>query len=92
MKVFNTLEDKNCNSHFSSYYCTLDIGYPKSNICFGDAGGPLMYELDDRKWYLFGVAAIATVNPSDKSCQKDDPSYFVKIPNFIKWIEEKMAQ
>lgn len=92
MKVFNTFQKSSCNSHFSSYYCTLGLSFPHSNICFGDAGGPLMYELDDKKWYLFGVAAIVTVNQNDKTCQNTDPSYFVKIPNYIKWIEEKIVE
>lgn len=58
----------------------------KSNICFGDSGGPMMFNLDN-KWFLYGTSSFVTVHPNNFSCANSDAGFFAMIPNYIEWIK-----
>lgn len=80
-----------CRDYDSFVYCALDPTPRKSNICFGDSGGPLMFNLDD-KWFLYGTSSFVTVHPNNFSCANSDASFFVMIPNYIDWINSFINQ
>lgn len=64
-------------------YCAIDESTDKSNVCFGDSGGPLMF-IKDNKWYLYGVTSF--VLTEQEKCNNRLPSYFVRVPAYINWI------
>jgi len=68
------------NSH--SLYCTLN-SVDKSNVCFGDSGGSLVYYTNS-KWYIYGITSY--VKTIGGKCSNTLPSYFVQVPVYLNWI------
>ena len=75
-------------------YCVYDDSAKtaKSQVCNGDSGGPLFYEVDS-KWYVFGVVSFTLVDKKETQsrCLTDSPSFFTVVPVFVNWITNKMA-
>ena len=66
-----------------SLFCAKDF-QRSSNICFADAGAPLMAQINGR-WHVYGIASMAfTYN---NICVNTKPSYFTSVPNFLTWIQ-----
>lgn len=55
-------------------------------ICFGDSGGPLMFNDKNGKWYIYGLTSY-TVG----SCMNKYPTFFTKVPSFLDWIGNAIA-
>ncbi|RNA14367.1 Chymotrypsin B, partial [Brachionus plicatilis] len=72
-----------CPRPTNLHYCAFDDSGNKSNTCFGDSGGPLMY-LSSGKWYLYGLTSFGFVNSG--ACLNTLSSYFSKVPKYIDWI------
>jgi len=70
-------------------HCTLDTNNsPRSGICFGDSGGPLMHFVRGR-WYVYGIASfILTV--SNNTCDTRYPSYWTNVVAYETWISNKL--
>jgi secreted trypsin-like serine protease len=69
-------------------YCAYDEATKgRSNICFGDSGGPLMY-LENDQWILYGISSFGVAN--EGKCLPYYPSYFVRIPFYLNWINQKI--
>ncbi|CAF0862212.1 unnamed protein product [Brachionus calyciflorus] len=84
LKVIN--KEPACKRYDSFVYCVRDPERKKSNICYGDAGNPLMI-VKKNKWYLYGIASFVTVNINNLTCINTEPSYFTIVPRYLKWIE-----
>ena len=76
---YNTLNDP------SRLYCALDSS-KYSNVCFGDSGGPMMYN-SNGIWYLYGIASYVSINKQGTICYNAQPSYFVKVPVLLNFIQ-----
>ncbi|CAF0807953.1 unnamed protein product [Brachionus calyciflorus] len=48
LKIQNEVKPSICKDFESFFYCALDPSTKKSNICFGDSGGPLMFFKDEK--------------------------------------------
>jgi secreted trypsin-like serine protease len=70
-------------------YCAYDeVTKGRSNICFGDSGGPLMH-LENNQWTLYGISSFGVAN--EGKCLPYYPSYFVRIPFYLDWINESLV-
>lgn len=79
-----------CRTQLVFNYCALDPTSRNSNVCFGDSGGPLMYFFN-QTWYLYGIASsVSAPKGQENKCLNELPSYFVKVPVFIDWINKNM--
>lgn len=67
-------------------YCAIDKTETKSNICYGDYGGPLQVQEDDGRWYLYGIASYAQKLQGRPGCNHRRPSFFTSIPHTRSWI------
>ncbi|CAF0862194.1 unnamed protein product, partial [Brachionus calyciflorus] len=85
LKIQNEATPSICKGHESYVYCALDPTKKKSNICFGDSGGPLMF-FKDEKWYLYGASSFVFIYPDNFTCMNTEASFFAMIPNFLNWI------
>lgn len=75
-----------CYGFDTHNYCALDLSSRKSNICFGDSGGCLMY-LINGKWQLFGITSIVLAQVSPRVCLNKLPSFYTIVPNYLEWIK-----
>ena len=82
-----------CSPIFIGYYDTTKIycavGNSKSNACFGDSGGPLMYYANN-KWYLYGVVSYVEVK-SNQNCDPTQPSFYTQVPAYLTFIGNAIA-
>lgn len=69
------------------FYCLMDLSNKKSNICYGDSGGPLMFYAN-KNWYLYGIASMLSINQQTKDCLSYLPSYYIMIPKYLDWIKK----
>ena len=89
--IFNTLSDR------AKMYCTIDDNPTKSsNVCFGDSGGPLMYNSNGR-WHLYGITSMVILNGTifNRFCKPNEPSYFTSVPyylDFVSYAIEKLIK
>lgn len=68
-------------------YCCKDSNENRNSvICFGDSGGPLMFYDKNGKWYIYGLTSY-TVG----SCMNKYPTFFTKVPSFLDWIGNAIA-
>lgn len=75
-----------CSNELKDMYCALDPTSKKSNICYGDSGGPMMI-YHDSAWFLYGISNFLTAfNPSE--CDNTRPSYYLNVTNYLKWINK----
>ncbi len=87
------LSNTECSSELSLYkpssmYCAVSSSqYQKSNLCYGDSGGPMLYRSGSDNWYLYGVSSMA-IAYSNYSCNVNRPSYYTKVPFYTTWILE----
>ena len=88
LQILNNLPDNDCKDLDDYFYCALSET-KDSNICFGDAGGPLMYKLND-KWYLYGTSSFTSITNVTLECMPSRPSYYIKIPNYNEWLTANM--
>lgn len=72
-----------CNQDLIDLYCALDFSDSKSNICYGDSGGPMMI-VKNKTWYIYGIANFVTGTPTQ--CNNKLPSYYIIVTNYLKWI------
>ncbi|CAF1020439.1 unnamed protein product [Brachionus calyciflorus] len=86
LKIQNEENPSICKDYESFVYCALDTSIKKSNICFGDSGGPLMF-FKDEKWYLYGLSSFITVHLNNFTCKNTEPGFFTMVPNYLDWIE-----
>jgi len=56
----------------------------RSDSCYGDSGGPLMYEDNDRL-VLVGIVSFGT---HERCAQQDQPGVYHYIPESIDWIRQ----
>ncbi|CAG2108900.1 unnamed protein product [Medioppia subpectinata] len=64
----------------------LCAGYQEAghNICHGDSGGPLNYQLANGAWVVYGLTSFTS---GDGCATYDSPSVFTKVAPYISWIE-----
>ncbi|CAF1082995.1 unnamed protein product [Brachionus calyciflorus] len=86
LKIQNEEKPSICKNLDSYLYCALDPSVKKSNFCFGDSGGPLMF-FNDEKWYLYGIPNFVIVHPKNMTCMNKEPGFFTMVPNYLNWIE-----
>ena len=67
----------------NSTYCAFDVFFLNS-ICYGDEGGPLLFNLNDQ-WYLYGIASFFNLN-SESLCDPLQPQFFTSVPYYLNWI------
>lgn len=67
----------------NSTYCAFDVFFMNS-ICYGDEGGPLLFNLNDQ-WYLYGIASFFNLN-SESLCDPLQPQFFTSVPYYLNWI------
>lgn len=83
LKVLNG--DPKCKNYDHFTYCAQDVTENNSNICYGDAGNPLMIPRRNR-WFLYGIASFVTVTTDQFVCVNSEPSYFSIVPRYLRWI------
>jgi len=87
------LPNNQCSAELSLYkpssmYCAVSNSQVhKSNLCYGDSGGPMLYRSGSGDWYLYGVSSMA-IAYSNYSCNINRPSYYTKVPYYTTWIIE----
>jgi len=59
----------------------------RSDSCYGDSGGPLMYKDNDR-WVLAGIVSFGT---HERCAQQDQPGVYHYLPTSIDWIRQTTA-
>ncbi len=91
------------NNHFfcqnpsydsATIYCCLDPNGGYSNACNGDSGSPL-FGMKGGVWYAYGIVSFITAKNANSGgliCKTTEPSYFTKVPLFVRWIASKVAQ
>uniref|UniRef100_A0A1A9WS69 Peptidase S1 domain-containing protein n=1 Tax=Glossina brevipalpis TaxID=37001 RepID=A0A1A9WS69_9MUSC len=90
--TLNVVPHRKCNLQFRKYYITLskdEICAEGSGIvdtCFGDSGGPLMYEDygmgKKAQWYLVGITSFGRVSCGTGSL----PSIYTRVSEYTNWI------
>jgi secreted trypsin-like serine protease len=85
--VFESLADCNRSPSFNPTINFCAFNSINSNICFGDSGGPLIY-YNGSKWLIHGVGSYIIGNSN--LCEPKYPSYFTKVPSFLKWISDSI--
>jgi len=66
------------------FLCTLDSEEDRSN-CYGDGGGPVAVQREDRKWELVGIQSWGV------GCGRSgQPNVATSVEAFLEWIEETM--
>ncbi|RNA08328.1 chymotrypsinogen 2-like [Brachionus plicatilis] len=83
LRVMNGEPKCKIYEHFT--YCAQDESENKSNICYGDAGSPMMMARRNR-WFLYGIASFVTVTTDRFTCVNAEPSYFSIVPRYLRWI------
>lgn len=75
-------------------YCPIPPGHRiicavrwdlRSDVCNGDSGGPLACQERNGKWYLRGVASMAS-----RHC--DFWSVFTKVVSYEQWIKDIISR
>lgn len=67
------------------YICTLDREGDKSN-CYGDGGGPVVVQRDDKSWELVGIQSWGV------GCGRSgQPNVAAKVEAFLTWIEDTLS-
>ena len=59
------------------------VGGAGSSACYADSGGPLVCE-ERGRWVLYGATSFGV----SKICAGDKYSVYVRISNYIDWIEK----
>ncbi|XP_072025139.1 uncharacterized protein [Amphiura filiformis] len=78
------LASDNCG-YSTNYLCVRDTATSTAGTCSGDYGGPLVCVGDDNKWRAVGL----TIN---SYCEAEDALHpFIRISNFLTFIEDSMA-
>ncbi|RWS10377.1 hypothetical protein B4U79_01719 [Dinothrombium tinctorium] len=60
------------------------VGEEMKNVCKGDDGGPLMYDIDSR-WYQIGITSF-----SGPKCGDKYPGVFTRVSFYIDWINARI--
>lgn len=60
-------------------------GSEQKNICFGDSGGPCIYEIDG-KWYQVGITSFTT---GDNACESN--SGWTRVSSMMDFIEQHVS-
>lgn len=82
--MINEQQEGECSKLLKDLYCALDPTPKKSNICYGDSGGPMMI-YHNNSWFLYGISNFLTGFSSSK-CDNTRPSYFANVTNYLDWI------
>ncbi|RNA07917.1 chymotrypsinogen 2-like [Brachionus plicatilis] len=77
--VINQQMNNQCSKELKNLYCALDPTPKKSNICYGDSGGPMMI-YHENAWHLFGISNFLTGFSAFK-CDNARPSYYANFDN-----------
>lgn len=96
LKVFSASEYPCDNQDYNPniIYCVADAQRNEySNACSGDSGSPLFVQVNG-KWYVYGITSY--INGVDNGngvviCVSSEPSYFTKVPLYLKWIAQKVT-
>ena len=66
------------------YLCTMDREEDRSS-CYGDGGGPVAVQRDDRRWEVVGIQSWGV------GCgQSGQPNVATRVEAFLEWIEETL--
>ncbi|RNA08324.1 chymotrypsin-like protease CTRL-1 [Brachionus plicatilis] len=87
LRVYNEQNNFDCKRFETNNYCAYDPTSRSANICFGDSGGPLMF-YENNRWTLYGVTNFMLNDPVTLRCHNRMPSFYLMIPNYIKWIKQ----
>ena len=86
------VSDQQCRNYFeeSGYYFSPNMfcaGKKDGQIdaCKGDSGGPILCEKNGR-WTIYGITSFG-----EECGKKDNYGIYAKVPNYIEWINEKIA-
>lgn len=83
------IETYDCQSHFPGFLtdekmCAAPLDEETLRATGGgDSGGPLIVNADSDKPVLVGVVSVGKLDP-----KPGDPSAFVQVASFLKWIKE----
>lgn len=66
-------------------YCAVDqTGISNKDACYGDSGGPLMKDVDEKIWELVGLVSFGI------ECGRNEPSVYARVSYYLDWIETKV--
>ncbi|XP_076341801.1 clotting factor B-like [Tachypleus tridentatus] len=61
-------------------------GGEDKDVCWGDSGGPLAVEVDNR-WIVLGVVSFGRSECAEESW----PSVFTRVSSYLDWIQEHVS-
>ena len=78
-----------CAGLNTKFYCMKDLTSVQSNACYGDSGGPLIYNVNN-EWVLYGLVSFG-YSDSNNKCINTYPSFFTMVPRLLSWANSQMS-